>query len=113
MGDVIITNNGGFKEHSYTQAGTLPTAGANLLTTGLTPIRDTALFRIDFCPAVTGVLTVTFTIGATTTTAKLYGGASLTAAGLYPAEFLVTNAETINFQFSATGGAYRLVVREV
>jgi hypothetical protein len=112
--DVIISNNGGFKEWKYTQNGTLPGAGSNLLTTGLTCIRTAGIFRIDFVPSNAGVLEVTYTVGATTTTATLFGGATLTAGALYPAEILVNNTETINFQYTGTAaGTYRLVVREV
>lgn len=116
MGDVNIGNTGGFYEHTYVQAGTLPSANADLLTTRISPIGSTALFRIDFCPTVAGVLTATFlsTDGnSTSSSTKLIGGSSLTANALMPTELLVSHGETVNFQFSGTGGSYRLVVREV
>ena len=117
MGDVNIGNTGGFKEHTYAQAGTLPANGADILTARLTPEGETALFRVDFATSIAGVLSVTFKVGSTTTSAALFGGAALTAGVLFPTEFLVSRAnETVNFTFTrstGSGGTYRLVVREV
>ena len=110
---------GFIKEHVSTKAGTLPTAGTDLLATAIVPSQTHATLRCDFVPSIAGILTVTYTLGGATTSAKLYGGASLTADVLYPFEVMTTFhsttllKETINFQFSETGGTYRLIVREV
>ena len=113
MGDVNIGNTGGFKEHKYVQAGVLQSDNGDLLTDRITPVGSTPLFRVDFCPSVAGVLSVTFLNGATTTTVKLMGGSPLTVGVLYPFEFLVSRPnETVNFQYSKAC-TYRLVVREV
>ena len=110
---------GFIKEHVSTKAGTLPTANTDLLTTAIMPSQTNATLRCDFVPSVAGALTVTYTLGGATTSAKLYGGADLAAGVLYPFEVLTTwnpttgLKETINFQFSGSSGTYRLVVREV
>ena len=102
-----------FYSHQYTVAGTLPSANANLLTTSITPKQTEALLRVEFVPTVAGVLTVTYTSAAgVESTALAYGGASLTAGALYPLEILPGASESINFKFYATGGSYRLIVRE-
>ena len=100
-------------ELASVQAGTLPTANANLLTTAVSPKNALGRVWVEFVPSVEGILTVTFTRGATTTTALLYGGATISAGvGPMPTSFRVSAGESINFQFSATGGTYRLIVRE-
>ena len=76
-------------------------------------IAPTAAFS---CSPTSGLspLTVTYTSSAgVASTALAYGGASLTAGALYPLEILTGASESINFHFSATGGSYRLIVREM
>jgi hypothetical protein len=108
-----MPEHGIIKEHLETRAGTLPTANANLLSTDITPLKSSGLLRVDFCPSVSGILTVTFTKAGAATSALAYGGAPLTAGALYPLEIMTIAGETVNFQFSSTTGTYRLIVREV
>ena len=108
-----MPEHGIIKEHLETLAGNLPTANTNLLSTAITPLKSSGLLRVDFSPSVAGILTVTFTKSGTTTTALMYSGGQLAAGALYPMEIMTAAGESVNFQYSATGGTYRLVIREV
>jgi hypothetical protein len=96
--------------------GSLPGAGSNLLTTSIAPTRSTkqGRFAYQFCPSNAGVLSVTFTVDATTRSQLLMGGSALTAGVLYPGEVLVPDGATVNFQYTgANTGTYDLEVREL
>jgi len=108
-----MPEKGIIKEHVETKAGTLPTAGTDLLSTAITPLKSSGLLRVDFCPSIAGILTITFTKAGAATSVLAYGGASLTAGALYPLEIMTLTGEIVNFQFSETTGTYRLIVREV
>lgn len=93
------------------QKEALPTAGADLLSANLSLSPHCSKLQVDFAPSVQGILTVTFP--ESSDSYKVYGGATLTAGALYPFEITVDTGETVNFQFSGTGGTYRLMAREV
>lgn len=69
--------------------------------------------NVFFSSTVAGVLTITRTIGAVTTTGKLNNGTSI-GAGVEIAQTVeIINGETINFTFGDDGGTYKLRVGSV
>lgn len=104
---------GGIQEISV-QGGTLPGAGTNLPGVTLAPLRKYPTVRVQFTPSNSGILSVLFTVGATTSTQKLMGGASLSAGVMIPTEFRVPSGTTaVNFQYTGTiSGTFDLLVWE-
>ncbi len=72
-----------------------------------------AYINISFSSAVSGVLSVTRTVGATTVTEKLNGGRSVDAGSLYVATIPSPAGQTINLVYSVTNGKYTVAVGAV
>ena len=92
----------------------LPTAEANILTTGLTPTNAVSYFQISVSMATAGVFRATITRSAVTVTVDFWQGANLQANALYTFPLAVRTGDTINFKYSATGANINILrVEEV
>ncbi len=94
----------------------LPAANTDFFATVLSPTNTPTLFRIMAAISVAGNLNVTITRGGNTQTLTLntIPGPALNADGLYILDVLVHSGDTINLQYSVTGGTIRVVrVQEI
>lgn len=82
----------------------LPAADTDILTADVTPTNSPSYWRISACVSVAGVLSVHRTVGAGDVLEKLNGGTNLTADCLYTFSVPVRSGDSINLQYSATGG---------
>ena len=109
-----INANGGIYETTAREVD-LPSIGANLLTTSITPIRKYPCLLVVFTPKTSSdaVLTATYTLGTDTRTEKLYGGSKVTAGVGLTTEIFPQSGEKVNFTCSITSDKYSLTVREL
>jgi hypothetical protein len=108
----------GLNDLAVVTGGTaLPASGQSLLPNGAisTFLRTPAQVMIEFWPSVAGgVLSAKVTINGVTTTGSLLGGASIITAGAKQQDIInIAQGESLDLVYSATGGTYRLIVREV
>jgi len=98
-----------------TRAGTLPAANTDLLTTDIGPaFGEHANLLVEFVPTVEGVLTAYWSkTGEADVSGNLFGISTIGANNAVVRQICLLEGEAVNFQFSGTGGSYRLVVREV
>lgn len=82
----------------------MPAANTNILGTDITPTNTPTTFRIMVSISVAARFSATITRAATTKTSKFNGGADLVTDTLFIFDLLVHSGDSINFQFSATGG---------
>jgi len=88
------------KDSVYNQG--IPT-GIDIFATDLEPTESPTTFRIYACFDPGGILTVTRTVGTTTVTENLNGGANLAANASYFFDIAVHYGEKINLQYSGVG----------
>lgn len=81
----------------------LPVAGADWLTTAITPTSSPSYLRIYICVAVGGVLRVTRTVAGVTVTENLNDGVALVANSAYMFTIEWRTGDSINIRYSATG----------
>ena len=88
----------------------LPAANADLFAAVLTPTNTPCTFRVQVAISVAGNINVTITRGGNTQTLTLnvVPGPALVADGLYNFDMLVHDGDTINYQYTATGGITRI-----
>ncbi|MDD2753896.1 MAG: hypothetical protein PHS80_00075 [Methanothrix sp.] len=92
----------------------LPESGADLCVgVSVTGSGQAEYLNISFSSPASAVLSVKRTVGATTVSQKLNGGAAIVAGQLYQATILVAPGETINFGYAATTNVYNLIIAEV
>jgi len=89
------------------------TAGANILSSGLSPSNSPTVFRIYACFDTSGVLSVVRTKDTTTVTEQLNGGSSLSANSSYIFDIIVESDETINLRYSVNATCLILKVVEI
>jgi hypothetical protein len=97
------------------RAGTLPVANSDLLSADIGPaFSEHAKFWIEFTPTVPGILTAYWSkTGEADVSGNLFGNSPIGANNTLPTQISLLEGEKVNFQFSGTGGSYRLIVREV
>lgn len=94
----------------------LPLANTDFFATTLSPTNTPCAFRVMAAISVAGNLNVTITRAGNTQTLTLnvIPGPALVADGLYILDVLVHSGDTINLQYSVTGGTIRVVrVQEI
>lgn len=94
----------------------LPDAGENWLETDITPLIFPTTFRIQVAVSVEGIFSVAITNEGNTQIVDLNStsGPKLIENGLYVFELLVHRGDSINFQYSETGGKIRILrVQEI
>ena len=82
----------------------LPAANTNILGADITPTNSPTTFRIMVSISIAAKFNARITRTATTTTTIFNGGANLVAGALFIFDLLVHSGDSINFQFSSTGG---------
>lgn len=82
----------------------LPAADTNLLGANITPTNSPSYVRIYFVASITGVLSVMRKVGAVTIAEQLNSGAALTANAAYMFTVPWRTGDSINIQYSTTGG---------
>ena len=92
----------------------LPTAGQPL-TDGvqITGTGRAQYLNISFSSSVSEALTLTTTVGATTDTELLNGGANIPAGTRYQVTVFVAPGETINLTYGGTTGTYTCKIGSV
>lgn len=93
-------------EKGVIQNTALPVANTNFFATALSPTNTPTTFRVMAAISVAGNLNVTITNGGNTQTLTLnvIPGPALVANGVYTFDILVHSGDTINYQYSVTGG---------
>lgn len=92
----------------------MPAANTNILGAGITPTNSPTTFRIMVSISIAAKFSAAITRAATTKTSKFNGGADLVTDTLFIFDMLVHSGDSINFQFSATGGTINdLRVQEI
>jgi len=92
----------------------LPTTNADLCVgVSVTGSGQAEYLNISFSSPASAALSLKRTVGTTTVTQKLNGGAAVVAGALYQATILVAPGETINFGYAATTNKYNLIIAEV
>jgi len=88
----------------------LPAANTDFFAVALFPTNTPTNFRIEVAISVAGNLNVTITRAGNTQTITLNitAGPALVAGGLYIFDILVHSGDTINFQYSVTGGTIQI-----
>jgi hypothetical protein len=109
-----INASGGIYETVKREAD-LPSIGANLLTTSITPIRKYPCLLVVFTPKTSSeaVITATYTLGTDTRVEKLYGGSEIAAGVGIATEIFPQEGEKVYFTCSITSDKYSLTVREL
>lgn len=90
--------------------------GTNLLANGDISVftRSPRAVMVEFWPTVAGVLSVKVTRRGVTTSTALIGGATIQTVPSKQQDIVyIGPEETVNFTYSATGGTYRMIVREI
>lgn len=87
----------------------LPTANTNWLGTDITPVRNPTTFIIDVVISIAGVFSAQVTRGGIPTIVNFNNGLSLTPGALNHFHILVHSTDTINFQYSITGGTIQFL----
>ena len=82
----------------------LPAANTDILGTDITPTNSPSYIRIYVVVTVAGVLNVMRDVGGTIVTEKLNSGAALTANAAYMFAVPWRTGDSINIQYTATGG---------
>ena len=82
----------------------LPAANTNILGSDITPTNSPTTFRIMVSVSIAAKFNARITRSATTTTTIFNGGANLVPDALFIFDILVHSGDSINFQFTATGG---------
>jgi hypothetical protein len=83
----------------------LPTADSNLLSSTITSSYGTSSdLDIYVCMSIAGVLSVKRTVASTTVTEKLNSANALVANALYAFTVSMRPSDSINLQYSTTGG---------
>lgn len=92
----------------------LPAIDENWLGTNITPTNVPTLFRIMVGTSITGIFKVVITNGGDVQVLNLKESTVLAIDSLYIFEILVHSGDTINFRFSTTTGAIRILrVQEI
>lgn len=93
-------------EKGVIQNTALPVANTDFFATALSPTNTPCVFRVMAAISVAGNLNVTITRAGNTQTLTLniIPGPALVANGIYTFDILVHSGDTINYQYSATGG---------
>jgi len=89
----------------------LPLVNTDLFATALSPTNTPTLFRVMVAMSVVGNFNATITRGGSTMIVTLnpVPGPALVADGLYIFDILVHSGDTVNFQYSATGGMIHVI----
>lgn len=82
----------------------LPDADTNWLTLDLTPLRTPTTFRIDVAISITGIFSAQVKREGVATIVNFNNGMVLTPGALNHFHILVHSTDTVNFQYSTTGG---------
>jgi len=82
----------------------LPAANTDLLGSDITPTNSPSYIRIYAVFAVAGILNVMRDVGGTTVTEQLNSGVALTANAAYMFTVPWRTGDSINIQYSETGG---------
>lgn len=82
----------------------LPAANTDLLGSDITPTNSPSYVRIYFAASVAGVLNIMRTIGGVTITEQLNSGVALVANAAYMFTVPWRTGDSINIQYSQTGG---------
>jgi hypothetical protein len=102
------------KEKAVIHDQAMPAANTNILGADITPTNSPTTFRTMVSISVAAKFSATITRAATTKTSKFNGGADLVTDTLFIFDMLVHSGDSINFQFSATGGTLNdLRVQEI
>ena len=88
-------------------------ANTDIFATDLEPTESPTSFRIYACFLAGGVLTVRRTVGATTVSENLNGGANLAANASYFFDIAISYGEEINLRYSVGATCLSLKVWEV
>lgn len=92
----------------------LPIANTNWLTSDIIPTSAPTTFGIDVTISIAGIFSARVTRGGIPTLISFNGGTTLTPGALYHFSIKVFNGDTINFQYSTTGGTIQFLrVQEV
>lgn len=95
---------GNFIEKAREFNTVLPAANNNLLGSDITPTNSPSYIRIYVVMSVSGVLNVMRTVSAVTITEQLNNGIALVADAAYMFAVPWRNGDSINIQYTATGG---------
>lgn len=91
-----------------------PAANTNIFTSGIISDISPVDFRIQIIMSNSGNFSVVITNGGNSQIGLLNNGTALTAGVLYTFDILVHKGDTINFQYSSTGGTIRtLRIQEI
>lgn len=82
----------------------LPIANTNWLASDITPTSTPTTFGIDVAISIAGIFNAQITRGGITTIISFNNGIALTTGALYHFSIKVFSGDTINFQYSTTGG---------
>lgn len=82
----------------------LPTANTNWLASDIIPTSTPTTFGIDVSASIAGIFSAQVTRGGIATIISFNNGIALTAGALYHFSIKVFTGDTVNFQYSATGG---------
>lgn len=94
----------------------LPNANTNFIVASLSPVNVPTTFRIQIGVSIAGTFNVIITNGGNSQilTLNSTAGPALTAGALYIFDVLVDSGDTINFQYTATGGTIQVLrVQEI
>lgn len=89
----------------------LPAANTDLFAAAISPTNTPTLFRVMVSVSIAGNFNATVTRGGNTQTItfNVIPGPALVADGIYIFDLLVHEGDTINYQYSATGGTIRVL----
>lgn len=82
----------------------LPTADSDILGSDIVPTNTPSYIRIYFVASITGVLSVMRTVSAVTIAEQLNSGVALAANAAYMFTVPWRTGDSINIQYSTTGG---------
>lgn len=103
-------------EKVYMQNEVQPAANTDILASDITPTNFPCIFRVQVMMSNAGNFFVTMDSGFSTMvgTLNVVSGPALIAGGLYIFDILVHDGDSINFQYSATGGTVQILkVQEI
>jgi hypothetical protein len=87
----------------------LPAAGADLLGANLSPTNTPCSFRISIAVSITGQLTLVRINGGVEVKPLLNGGVGLNESVEYTFDVQVYAGDTINLEYSTTGGTVMIL----